>query len=93
MLMRFGSIEQWIEGRPLTLASVGGGIDEYCSSKKNFACGELSSTLIRLHTPCYIDFAAPVSGTQSHLGVTKVAALITPSGLHQAESDHVSVED
>jgi len=38
---------------------------------------------------CYISVAASRNGTGSHRRVT--ATLITPSGLHQAESDHVSV--
>jgi len=55
----------------------------------------LSSVVVRtepIRYNSYISVAASRNGTGSHLSVTKVAALITPRGLHQAESDHVSVE-
>jgi len=42
---------------------------------------------------CYISVVVSWNGTGSHRGVTNAATLITPSGLHQAESDHVNVED
>jgi len=66
-------------------------IQKISDANNLFACVGLPSTLNQLHVLCYISVAAPVNGTQSHLGVTKVATLITPIKLHWAESDHVSV--